>query len=203
MIRTEPFFHVCRSGCRVTPSFSVYPFLFFPARVLSRPCLLRIHFFSPLHPFMTHALPVSGPGCRLPPLRNEKSRPAVCRSGSFSHGRSYGGMGYLSFSGGPLFSAASRFAEPSLCEYFPRYSPLSQLPFCGSSFAVLFCGLSFAAPYFAAPLLRPLFCGLSFAVSLLLFPFRGPHFATPFRGPFVALPFCGPPGKAIFGTGRG
>ena len=166
MIRTEPFFHVCRSGCRVTPSFSVYPFLFFPARVLSRPCLLRIHFVSPLHPFMTHALPVSGPGCRLPPLRNEKSRPAVCRSGSFSHGRSYGGMGYLSFSGGPFFSATSRFAEPSLCEYFPRYSPLSQ-----SSFVVPLCGSSLWPLFRSPPTLRPL--------------------------------FCGPPGKAIFGTGRG
>ena len=73
------------------------------------------------------------------------------------------------------------------------------VPLCGSSLWPLFR----SPPHFAAPLLRPLFCGPSFAVSLLLFPFRGPHFATPFRGPFVALPFCGPPGKAIFGTGRG
>lgn len=170
MIRTEPFFHVCRSGCRVTPSFSVYPFLFFPARVLSRPCLLRIHFFSPLHPFMTHALPVSGPGCRLPPLRNEKSRPA-------SADRDHSVMEDPTEAWDISLFPADLSSPPHLASRNPLFantflvtvlfrSPLSQ-----SSFVVPLCGSSLWPLFRSPPTLRPL--------------------------------FCGPPGKAIFGTGRG
>lgn len=166
MIRTEPFFHVCRSGCRVTPSFSVYPFLFFPARVLSRPCLLRIHFFSPLHPFMTHALPVSGPGCRLPPLRNEKSRPA---SADRDH------------------SVMEDPTEAWDISLFP--ADLSSPPHLASR-NPLFANTFLVTVLFRSPLLWFLF------VASLSQP---PHFAAPLLRPL----FCGPPGKAIFGTGRG
>ncbi len=202
MIRIEPFFHVCRSGFRVTPSFSVYPFLFFPARVLSRPCLLRIHFFSPLHPFMTHALPVSGPGCRLPPLRNEKSRPAVCRSGSFSHGRSYGGMGYLSFS-------AYLSSPPHLASRNPLFANtflvtvLSQFLFRSSLLWPLFCAPPLLRSFFCSfPFVADLFCGSPFCDPLSR-PLCGSPLLRPlFRGPLRG-PLRGPPGKAIFGTGRG
>lgn len=164
------------------PHFQCVSSSSFPPVPSSNPLLLAA---SPVHD-SCFAYLRSGMPSPLPPER--KIPTCICRSGSFSHGRSYGGMGYLSFSGGPFFSAASRFAESSLCEYFPRYSPLSQ-----SSFVVPLSQFSFVASLSAA---FPPFCGPSFAVSLLLL--------LPFRGPFVALPLCGPPlEKAIFGTGRG
>lgn len=102
------------------------------------------------------------------------------------------------FFGLPLFSAASRFAEPSICEYFPRYSPfavpLSQFLFRSSLLWPLFC---------APPFLRSFFCGFPFVADLFCgSPFCDPLLRPLFRGPLRG-PLRGPPGKAIFGTGRG
>lgn len=159
------------------PLFQCVSSSFFPPVSSSDPLFLAA---SPVHGSCFACLR-SGMPSPSPPER--KIPTCICRSGSFSHGRSYGGMGYLSFSGGPFFSAASRFAEPSICEYFPCYRSLSQF--------------SFAAPHFAAPLLRPLFCGFPFVVPLLRPPFAAPLWLSPFAVP-LSWPPSRPPGKGYF-----
>lgn len=109
------------------------------------------------------------------------------------------------FFGLPLFSAASRFAEPSICEYFPRYSPfavpLSQFLFRSSLLWPLFC-----PPLFAVLLLWFSFCcGPLLWLPLLRPPFAAPLWLSPFAAPLSwppswppSRPPSRPPGKGYF-----
>lgn len=129
----------------------------------------------------------SGMPSPLPPER--KIPTCICRSGSFSHGRSYGGMGYISLfpadlsspphlaSRNPLF--ANTFLVTVLFRSFPFAVPLSQS--------------SFVASLSQPPTLRPLFCGFPFVV-----PFSRPPLCYPLSRPLCGSPLLRPPGKGYF-----